>query len=142
MAGLIDWCCDEAQLQRYETHVVSECEQLADISLLRHLRQLLQVVQQLRVEGRERMIEQQTAALDALFTDMLATATWHDWEAPLEVAGSGELALDVQQRGLLGADEISNAAMLFVVDPACIAICRQRAADHEARHPHDTSLNP
>ena len=137
--ALIEWCCDASVLQKYLEDTATECEQLADLSLLRHLRQLQQIAQTLSMNGRADLEKEQRGALDALFSDMIAFGTYNVWDMPLEADGQGDLPLDVQVRGLLGADECLNAAMLFVIDEGRIAICRNREADLEARHPHDKS---
>lgn len=137
---LIAWCSDAANLHQYSEAASAECEQLADISLLKHLRQLAAIARDLQINGVEHLIDEQRGAVDALFTDMVACATYAgESTIPVEADGQGELPLDVQERGLLGADEGLNMAMLFVIDEGRIAICRNREADHQARHPHDKS---
>lgn len=138
--ALIAWCSSATALDLYQTYVAQEIEQLADISLLKHLRQLQTIAQMLQAQGLEQMAQEQRGAVDALFTDILACASYFQWSGlPMTFEHSGTLDLDVQERGLLGADEGLNTALLFIVDDEHIAICRNREADHEARHPHDKS---
>ena len=138
--SLIAWCSSAATLEQYQTYVVQEIEQLADISLLKHLRQLQTVAQMLQAQGMDILAQDQRGAVDALFTDMVACGSYFKWsDIPLVYERSDTLDLDIQERGLLGADEGLNTALLFIVDEEHVAICRNREADHEARHPHDKS---
>ncbi len=134
---LITWCCEIHVQQRYQEAIAAELEQMADISLIKHLRQMLEASRLLMTEGIDGPNAQANVhIIDALFTDLVAYATYYAWDLPLQADGSGELALDVQERGLLRADNSSNAAMLFVIDEQRLALCRTREADHQARHPH------
>ena len=127
--SLLTALTDEALIAKYQSTIGDEIPSLADRALIRFLRKQITLATRALSEGFDRLAEQDTAAADELLTDLVAVATWHGWELPIESLGERDLPVEEIPRGLLGADTASDGAKLWVIDHETIALSRDRIAD-------------
>jgi hypothetical protein len=119
---------DADALARWQTAVVDELPGLADRAMVRHLKRLSGAASQAQAEGFERLAEADPALADALLSDLLAVATFHNWPLPLTALGDQDLDLDDHPRGLLGEDTSPDSARVWLLDRETIALARAREA--------------
>lgn len=127
-AQLLQALCEPALLARYRQHVEDEMPRCADGELLQHLRRLLLLQARVAQQGLEEAAALDRGGIDALLTDCFAVATWHGWPIPAVADGTGPMPLEPLQRGLLGADQATEGALLFVLDDERVALCRHRTS--------------
>jgi hypothetical protein len=124
---------DVDHLARYQNALGEELRISAERALADHIKRMSALAGMALAQGFESMARQDTAAADALLTDLFAVATWHGWELPVTPLGETEFDPTGLTRGLLGADGDGAGAALWQVDGATLAFARCRVAIPEAR---------
>jgi hypothetical protein len=116
-------------LERYLNDIGAELPSLADRAMVIHLRRMSTLASRVQADGLEVLAAQDSAAADALLTDLFAVATYRGWSLPVTLLGGRDLAVDKLPRGLLGADTEKDGALLWLIDPETLALARTREAD-------------
>lgn len=135
-AALVEALASEPILRLYLASQEAELPSLADRGLSAHLRRLNGLAAQAMVVGITTLAKRDAAHADALLSDVLAVATWHGWELPLQALGEDDVDIDGLPRGLLGADPGREGASVWVVDHATVALARNREAGEADWHEH------
>ncbi len=123
---LLNHLAEGSLLSRYVEWLQASNAYQAEATQIAFSRRMLELVSRLAAEGVEGVAANDRASLDALLTDVFATATWHRWPLPVEALGSREIDPDQVQRGLLGAEREDQGAVLYVVDEETVALRRSR----------------
>jgi hypothetical protein len=123
---------DPALVQRWLDQAADEVRGLADRALVSHIRELTRVASEVLGDGFERVAERDPHAADALLSDLLAVATWHGWELPIEALGDLDLPVEDLPRGLLAADQAREGASVWLLDDRTVALARTRVAGDQA----------
>jgi hypothetical protein len=124
--ALLNHLVDGSLLARYADWLQASNASQAEATQVAFSRRMLELVTRLGAEGMEGVAAHDRAGLDALLTDVFATATWHRWPLPIEAIGSREIDPERAQRGLLGSECEAHGAVLYVVDEDTVALRRSR----------------
>jgi hypothetical protein len=135
-ATLIEALASEGIVRQYLAAQEAELPSIADRGLAAYLRRLNTAAARTLGSGITVLAKQDAAIADALLSDLLAVATWHGWELPLERQGERELDPQGLQRGLLGSDPGVEGATVVVIDHAHVGLARAREAGETADWHH------
>lgn len=130
--SLLAALADPDLLKRYQQALSDELPSLADRALVRYLRRLSTLASRALAEGFDRVAEDDRVAADALLTDLFAVATYRNWPLPIDALGERDLPVEELPRGLLGADDSTDGAKLWLIDDETLALTRDREADDVA----------
>jgi hypothetical protein len=135
-ATLIEELGSERILRLYLAAQETELASLADRTLSAHLRRLNGLAAQALTIGITTLAKRDAAHADALLSDLLAVATWHGWELPIEALGEADAEVEGLPRGLLGVDPGHEGAAVWVLDHGTVALARNRQAGEADWHEH------
>ncbi|TVR43098.1 MAG: hypothetical protein EA402_10240 [Planctomycetota bacterium] len=112
--ALIAQLASESCLQAYIQVSTEELAGVVEPSLMRHLRQMQDCLQQIMGGGFEVAVASNRQGMDLLLTELLALGTWHGWELPLQAAAVRDLPQPAPASGLLGTDAQGEGARCWL----------------------------
>lgn len=133
LPALVAALTDLELLNRYQAALGDEQRISAERAMSDHLKRMSTLASRAMSQGFDVVARNDTAAADALLTDLFAVATWHGWDLPITNLGEEDVDLSELQRGLLGADGDGVGAALWQLDGSTIAFARCREVVPEAR---------
>ena len=130
--GLTQWCRSAGVLTRYNEHICSELEHVADAALIKHLKKLQKLSSSLLHGGAN---EPDFAVMNSLLTDVFCVASYEKWDHPMQFVHSAQIT-ELPEPGFYGQEdgavEEQQSALLYVIDAQQIALSRCHQADCDA----------